>query len=128
MPRIIPKPPIVRGVAHDCDCTNLRPHGTQHTYDYHSCGCADCCHAATTYKAVGRNLAATGRQRRRAAEPVRRRIELWIERGATAAELADMAGVSVVNIHLIRRGDRETVTTRTWDAIMRLRVPGRRAA
>lgn len=128
MPRLTPKPPIIRGVPRDCDCTRHAPHGTRHTYEYHSCGCDACRDAATRYQKAGRLLHARGLQRRRSAEPVRRRVERLKERGLTVQDIADQAGVSIVNLYLILRGDRDTVTARTATRILAVPVPPRSAA
>ena len=125
MPRTTPKPPIIRGLARDCDCTRQQPHGTHHSYEYHSCGCEPCRTVGTRYQKESRLLSSRGLQRRRSAVPIRRRIDLLQERGMTIREIADAAGVSFVNLHLIRRRGRDTVTTRTARAVMTVRVPAR---
>lgn len=126
MPRL-PRTPIIRGLARDCDCNPPRPHGSIHGYDYHACGCEPCLKGATRYKKVGTHLNATGRTRRRAAEPVRRRLELLKERGLTVRQIADEAGLSFTNLHLILRSEQPTVTERTAVAVMSVKVPSRRA-
>lgn len=127
MARLNPKLPIIRGVARDCTCTPPRPHGTHHGYEYHSCGCDACRAGGSRYVKESRYLAAQGRQRRRAAEPVRRRIELLKERGYTVKEIATESGIFYTTLfHLLRSGQ-ATVNARTADAVMAVPVPSRRA-
>lgn len=125
MPRTAPKPPIIRGLARDCTCTPPQPHGTHHGYEYHSCGCDACRAAGTRYVKVSRYLSTNGLTRRRAAEPIRRRIRLLKERGLTVRAIADLSGVSFTNLHLVLRSDQPTVTERVADAVMSVRVPPR---
>ena len=126
MPRL-PRTPIIRGLARDCTCEFPRPHGHPHNYNVNACGCEPCLKGATRYKKVGTHLNATGRTRRRAAEPVRRRLELLKERGYTVKEIADESGLSFTNLHLILRSEQPTVTERTAVAVMSVKVPSRRA-
>lgn len=126
MPRH-PRIPIVRGLARDCTCEFRKPHGHPHNYNVHACGCEPCLKGATRYKKVGTHLNATGRTRRRAAEPVRRRLELLKERGLTVRQIADESGLSFTNLHLILRSEQPTVTERTAVAVMSVKVPSRRA-
>lgn len=127
MPRKSPRPPIVRGVTRDCDCIPSRGHGHHHTYDLHGCGCDACRAGGSRYVKQSRYLAAQGRQRRRAAEPVRRRIELLKERGYTVKEIAAESGIFYTTLfHLLRSGQ-ATVNARTADAVMAVPVPSRRA-
>ncbi len=128
MPRKHPKPPIIRGVARDCDCNPPRPHGTHHGYEYHSCGCDACRDGGSRYVKVGRYLHANGQQRRRAAEPVRRRLELLKERGYTVKEIAAESGIFYTTLFHLLRSDQATVNARTADAVMSVKVPSRRAA
>src|SRR5699024_10427199 len=104
-----------------------RPHGSIHGYDYHACGCEPCLKSATRYKKIGTHLNATGRTRRRAAEPVRRRLELLKERGLTVRQIADESGLSSRNLHLIHRGEQPAGTERPAVAVMSVNVPSRRA-
>lgn len=125
MPRISPRPSIVRGLPRECTCTPSRGHGDQHTYDLHGCGCEDCLTASRRYAKLGRALSATGRTRRRAADPIRRRLELLKERGYTIAEIADHSGVSFTNLHQVLRSGQPTVTERVHAAVMAVPVPPR---
>lgn len=126
MPRLTPYPRIVRGVPRPCDCSPRQGHGTIHTYQVHGCGCDTCRDGARTFRKVGDMLHARGQQRRRAADPVRRRIELLKERGYTVREVADLAGVSFTTLHFILRSGQPTVTERVHASVMSVRVPSRK--
>lgn len=126
MTRTTTYPPIIRGIAHDCDCARPRPHGSFHTYKVHGCGCDTCRDGATRYRKHGEYLARQGRGRRRPVGPVQQRVRRLRERGLTVDDIAAAAGTSPVTIYGILRGTRSTVTAQVEAAVMGVPVPGQR--
>lgn len=112
-----------RTVRVDCDCVRYRrPHGTEHNYAIHSCGCDACRRAAnwaTNERRHNARLVPIG--------PTRDRLELLIERGLTLRSISAALGYPYSSIQDIRRPSRKKISRERAEDIASLPLPPERA-
>ena len=102
----------------DCDCSPPRPHGVEHVYNYHGCGCDPCRAAAVEGVAMRRR-----RPRTVPADWSRDLIALHLSRGARLDRLAADLGVHVTTLRNVRRGDTKHVRRATEEALLNHPLP-----
>lgn len=102
----------------DCGCSVGKPHGTEHVYNYHGCGCEPCRVAAIRGVVMRR-----WQPRTVPADRSRELLQAQLSRGTRLDELADELGLHVNTLRLILRGVTQRVRRGTEDALMSQPLP-----
>jgi len=93
-----------RTERHDCTCSHHRPHGHQHTYQRHRCGCDACRTAWNLYIQNLRAGVASGRTSYVPAGPVRDHLAGLTGAGWTIRQVAAVTGWSRHTLYAISQG------------------------
>lgn len=92
-----------RTTVHDCTCTPRRPHGHQHVYQVHRCGCDDC---RTGYQEYLADMAASrlaGEGPYVDARPVAARLRTLQAQGVTVRAAAARTSFSASALYQVSR-------------------------
>lgn len=101
--------PRTRFTAVDCDCDSfIRPHGTQHNYQYHGCGCDPCRQAYLQYLVTLRDRAARGESAYVPVAPVSAHLHALARNGIPIRVVAERCGYSPSALYSISRAARPT--------------------
>ena len=120
--------PRTRTETHDCDCPTSRPHGTQHTYQVHHCGCDSCREAYVAYLRELREARAAGRSLFVPVGPVRAHLHALAAAGVPIRLTAEQLGYSPASIYSISRAARPTCRREVAEDILAQPIPRSAAA
>ena len=95
--------PITRTTVHDCTCTPRRPHGHQHVYQVHRCGCDDCRAGYQEYLADLADSRLAGVGPYVDARPVAARLRSLQARGETIRSVAARTSFSAAALYQVSR-------------------------
>lgn len=118
-----------RTETHDCDCsTGQRPHGTQHTYQVHRCGCDPCLDAYLVYLRGLREARAAGRSLFVPVGPVQAHLHALAAAGHPIRLVAERLGYPTASLYSISRGARPTCRRETAEDVLSYPIPEASAA
>ena len=120
--------PRTRAETHDCDCYTGRPHGTQHTYQMHRCGCDACREAYVAYLRELREARAAGRSRFVPVGPARARLHALADAGVPIRLVAERLGYPLASLYSISRAARPTCRREVAESILAQPIPRRATA
>ena len=95
--------PITRTTVHDCTCTPRRPHGDQHVYQVHRCGCGDCRAGYQAYLAGLAQAREAGEGAYVDARPVAARLRTLRAQGVTIRAAAERTSFSASALYQVSR-------------------------
>lgn len=110
----------------DCTCSPQRPHGDQHVYQVHGCGCEACRSAYQQYLVHLQNDREDGFSAYVDAAPVAARIRELSERGVTTRALAEALGRKPGTLYQVARLARPRCRRDLAEAVLEHPVPALR--
>lgn len=121
--------PRTRTEVHDCNCSSFtRPHGTQHGYQVHHCGCDACRQAYLGYLRQLQQRRAAGLPTFVPVGPARARLQQLAARGIPIRLVAERLGHSTASIYAISRAARPTCRREVAADILAYELPRSAAA
>lgn len=120
--------PITRTAVHDCTCTPRRPHGDQHVYQVHHCGCDSCREAYVAYLRELREARAAGRSLFVPVGPVRAHLHALAAAGVPIRLTAGRLGYSPASLYSISRAARPTCRREVAEDVLAQPIPRSAAA
>lgn len=107
----------------DCTCTPPRPHGDQHTYQVHRCGCDACRDGYQQHLARQRDARALGWTAYVDNGPAAERIRLLNARGVTTQALAADLGRSPNTLYQLARQARPRCERALAEEVLAYPIP-----
>ena len=111
-----------RHTVHDCTCTPRRPHGDQHVYQVHRCGCDACRSGYQDYLADMAQARAVGEEVYVDARPVAARLRSLQAQGVTIRAAAARTSFSASALYQVSRLARPRCRRELAEEVLALRA------